>query len=53
MRTINDFPTYEMVSGWSTHEKLTCIYYMENNKAFILTNNGKSSFFTTIDGYCQ
>jgi hypothetical protein len=35
---------YEMVSSWSTHEKLECIYYMENNKAFTLTNGGKVSF---------
>jgi hypothetical protein len=26
------------------HEKLTCPYYMENNKAFTLTNNGKAFF---------
>jgi hypothetical protein len=29
MWTINDFPAYGMVSGWSTHEKLTCPYSME------------------------
>jgi hypothetical protein len=44
MWTINDFPTYEMVSGWSTHGKLTCSYYMENNKAFTLTNRDKTFF---------
>jgi len=43
--TINDFPAYGMVSGWSTHGKLACPYCMENNKAFILTNGGKASFF--------
>jgi protein-arginine kinase activator protein McsA len=43
--TINDFPAYEMVSGWSTHGKLACPYCMENNKAFILTNRGKASCF--------
>jgi len=48
MWTINDFPAYGMVSGWSTHEKLACPYYMENNKAFTLTNGGKASFF-----YCH
>ena len=51
--TINDFPAYEMVSGWSTHGKLTCPYCMENNKAFTLTNRAKTSFFTTIDDSCQ
>jgi len=45
MQTINDFPAYEMLSGWSTHGKLACPYYMENNKAFTLANGGKASFF--------
>jgi len=48
MWTINDFPSYGMVSGWSMHEKLACPYCMENNKAFTLINNGKTSFF-----YCH
>jgi hypothetical protein len=48
MWTINDFPAYGMVSSWSTHEKLACPYCMENNKAFMLTNGGKASFF-----YCH
>jgi hypothetical protein len=48
MWTINDFPAYGMLSGWSTHGKLACPYYMENNKAFTLTNGGKASFF-----YCH
>jgi len=46
--TINDFPAYGMVSDWSTHGKLACPYCMENNKAFTLTNGGKTSFF-----YCH
>jgi hypothetical protein len=46
MCTINDFPAYGMVSGWSMHEKLACPYYMENNNAFTLTNGGKASFLT-------
>jgi len=45
MWTINDFPAYGMVSGWSTHKKLACPYCMENNKAFTLTNRDKASFF--------
>ena len=48
MWTINDFPAYGMVSGLSTDGKLACPYCMENNKAFILTNGGKASFF-----YCH
>jgi hypothetical protein len=41
-----------MVLGWSTHEKLTCPYFMDdddnnnnNNKEFILINEGKVFFF--------
>ena len=45
MWTINDFPNYKMISGWSTHVKLSCLYCMENNKVFTLTNNDKSSVF--------
>jgi len=45
MWTINDFPAYGMVFGWSTHGKLACPYCMENNKVFTLTNGGKASFF--------
>jgi hypothetical protein len=45
MWTINDFPAYGMLSGWSTLGKLACPYCMENNKAFTLANGGKSSFF--------
>jgi len=45
MWTINDFPTYRMVSGWNMHEKLIYPYCIENNKAFTLTINGKTSFY--------
>ena len=34
-----------MVSGYSMYGKITCLYCMENNKAFTLINNGKMSFF--------
>jgi hypothetical protein len=51
MWTINDFPIYEMVSGWSMHEKLACTYYMENNKAFTLTNMG-NLFLTATSVSC-
>jgi len=53
MWTINDFPAYEMVSDWSMHGKLACLYCMENNKAFTLTNRGKASFFTITVISCQ
>ena len=48
MWTINDFPAYGMLSGWSTLGKLACSYCMENNKAFMLTNEGKNSFFIIV-----
>jgi hypothetical protein len=51
--TINDFPVYEMVCGWSTHEKLACPYCMKNNKNFTLINDGKTFFFfIVIRGSC-
>ena len=43
--TINNFLAYGMVYGWSIHGKLACAYYIENNKAFTLTNGGKTSSF--------
>jgi len=45
MWTINNFPPYGMVFGWSTHGKLACPYCMENNKPFTLKNKGKAFFF--------
>jgi len=45
MWTINDFPASGMLFGWSTHGKLAYPYCIENNKAFMLTNGGKTSFF--------
>ena len=53
MWTINDFPAYGMLSGWSTHGKLACPYCMENNKAFTLANRGKASFFTVTVASCH
>jgi hypothetical protein len=46
--TINDFPTCEMVSSWSIYRKLACSCCMKNNKAFTLTNIGKTSFFLLL-----
>jgi len=45
MWTISDFTAYDMLSGWSTHENLSCLYCMEHNKAFRLKNGGKTTFF--------
>jgi hypothetical protein len=48
MWTINDFLAYGMISSWSTHGKLSCPYYMENNKAFTVTNRGKAFFLLPL-----
>nr|GEV51686.1 hypothetical protein [Tanacetum cinerariifolium] len=32
MWTINDFPAYGMLSGWSTHGRLSCPYCMKKSK---------------------
>jgi len=53
MWTINDFPAYGMLSGWSTHGKLACPYCMENNKAFTLANRVKLFFLTVIVASCH
>ncbi|XP_012841495.1 PREDICTED: uncharacterized protein LOC105961778 [Erythranthe guttata] len=48
MWTINDFPAYGMLSGWSTHGVLSCPVCMENNKSFYLKEGRKPTFF-----YCH
>ncbi|KAK2444001.1 hypothetical protein QL285_015063 [Trifolium repens] len=45
MWTINDFPAYGMLSGWSTHGKLACPHCMEHTKSFNLKKGGKASWF--------
>lgn len=40
--TINDFPAYEMLSGWMTMGKLACPICMNNSKAFTLTHGHKT-----------
>nr|GFB45563.1 hypothetical protein [Tanacetum cinerariifolium] len=45
MWTVNDFLAYGMLSGWSTHGKLSCPYCMEKSKAFTLKHGRKTSFF--------
>ena len=45
MWTINDFPAYGMLSGWSTIWKFACPYCMEFSKSFSLKNGGKISWF--------
>ncbi|XP_050222731.1 uncharacterized protein LOC126672823 [Mercurialis annua] len=45
MWTINDFPAYSMLSGWSTAGRKACPYCMENTDAFTLDKSGKQSWF--------
>ncbi|XP_019240825.1 PREDICTED: uncharacterized protein LOC109220814 [Nicotiana attenuata] len=45
MWTINDFPAYGMLSGWSTVGKLACPTCMEDTKAFTLKHGGKNTWF--------
>ena len=37
-----------MVSGWTMHEKLACPYRIEHNKAFTLTNDGKTFYLLLL-----
>nr|XP_016446420.1 PREDICTED: uncharacterized protein LOC107771546 [Nicotiana tabacum] len=45
MWTINNFPAYGMLSGWSTAGKLTCPCCTEDTKAFTLKYGGKNTWF--------
>ena len=45
MWTISDFPTYSMLSGWSTTRRLGYPYCMEDSDSFILNRSGKQSWF--------
>lgn len=45
MWTISDFPAYGMLSGWTTHGRLSCPYCLEETKAFWLPNGRKHSWF--------
>jgi hypothetical protein len=52
MWTINDFPTYAMLSGWRTHGKLACPYCMDDTNAFWLKFGRKKNIpgLIVIDG---
>lgn len=45
MWTVNDFPAYGMLSGWSTAGRLSCPICMEHSKAFSLKYSRKISHF--------
>nr|AAF79675.1 F9C16.30 [Arabidopsis thaliana] len=40
--TIRDFPAYSMLSGWTTHGKLSCPVSMESTKSIYLPNGRKT-----------
>ena len=43
--TINDFPAYAMLSGWSTAGRTACPHCMEDTDTFTLKYSGKQSWF--------
>ena len=45
MWTINDFPAYSMLSGWSTAGRYACPYCMDDSQAFYLTHSKKMCWF--------
>ncbi|XP_024011293.1 uncharacterized protein LOC112086555 [Eutrema salsugineum] len=45
MWTIGDFPAYRMLSGWTTHGRLSCPYCQDNTDAFQLENGRKTCWF--------
>ncbi|XP_050207755.1 uncharacterized protein LOC126657155 [Mercurialis annua] len=45
MWTINDFPAYSMLSGWSTSGQKACPHCMEKTDAFTLPKSRKQSWF--------
>lgn len=45
MWTISDFPAYGMLSGWTTHRRLSCPYYLNESDAFQLKNGRKFCWF--------
>ncbi|XP_013624132.1 PREDICTED: uncharacterized protein LOC106330138 [Brassica oleracea var. oleracea] len=45
MWTISDFPAYGMLSGWTTHGRLSCPYCQDNTDAFQLKNGRKTCWF--------
>ena len=48
--TISDFPAYGMLSGWTTHGRLSCPYCLGSMDAFQLKNGRKSCWF---DCHCR
>jgi len=45
MWTINDFPAYGLLLGWSTHDTLACLVCLHQTKSFQLKKGGKATWF--------
>ncbi|KAL1193538.1 hypothetical protein V5N11_025735 [Cardamine amara subsp. amara] len=45
MWTISDFPAYGMLSGWTTHGRLSCLYCLGRTYAFQLKYGRRTSWF--------
>ena len=45
MWTVNDFPAYGMLSGWSTAGRSGCPIYMQESQAHVLKYGKKASYF--------
>ncbi|CAA7029818.1 unnamed protein product [Microthlaspi erraticum] len=45
MWTISDFPAYGMLSGWTTHGRLSCPYCQDDTNAFQLKHGQKTCWF--------
>ena len=46
--TISDFAAYGMLSGWTTHGRLSCPYCMGSTDAFQLKSGRKTSWFDCL-----
>ena len=49
--TINDFPSYDMLFGRGTHDRLACLYCMEDTKTFQFANGEKLLGLIVIIGF--
>ncbi|KAK4389917.1 hypothetical protein Sango_2328700 [Sesamum angolense] len=45
MWTVNDLPTYGMMSGWSTASVMGCPIYMDDTRAFHLQHGTRACYF--------
>ncbi|KAL8134185.1 hypothetical protein AgCh_009299 [Apium graveolens] len=53
MWTISNFRAYGMLSGWSIHGKLACLYCMDHTKSFTLQKGRNLVNLIVIAGSCR